>query len=465
MHYRIISTPDPRSAAGKPYENPEKCFSDLCVAGTAARTLGLVDPEHFEYRRNPPVRLHVSPREGTADPEWSVDEPEWALPGIGSWMLDYRASYRLPGVAVTGYDYHADDQPVLLEVWIEKTTMDDVLVPLCRDLNVNLVRAAGFESITAVVGLLRRAQRHGKPAHVLYVSDFDLAGAVMPVGVARQAQFWREELGIDAEVSVEQVALTAEQVAAYSLPHVLIKESDRRKARFEARNGRGAVELDALEALYSGVLAETVSHCDTALRRPRVARSAAPCGPRRPRPSSPAVARCDRQLARRAGRAGGRCSWCHRSLPRAVERVGPGAGHRPRAISAAARRSARGSGPTRRRDQDRVARTARAGRGRRGPLQAAVRQPAALVGAVPGVQDLAGKGCAMTTPADRAETMPVAELGRKQHDQRTGEQYARDLERETERSLERDPSRWHLAKAGDRDERRSRVRRWWRSKR
>jgi len=187
-------------------------------------------------------------------------ETDWSLPALGPWMLDLQAGWRLPGVAVTGYDYDAADQPVLLEVWIEKSTMDDVLVPLCRDLHANLLSGSGFTSITTIIALLRRAERHGKPAHVLHVADFDPAGVTLAVAVARQAEFWREKLGITAELTIEQVALTAEQVAAYRLPRIPIKKGDTRGANFEARNGEGAVELDALEALHPGVLAETVRH-------------------------------------------------------------------------------------------------------------------------------------------------------------------------------------------------------------
>jgi len=54
------------------------------------------------------------------------------------------------------------------------------------------------------------------------------------------------------------LALTRDQVITYHLPRIPIKESDVRKAGFEERYGAGAVELDALEALYPGVLADLV---------------------------------------------------------------------------------------------------------------------------------------------------------------------------------------------------------------
>ena len=124
--------------------------------------------------------------------------------------------------------------------------MDDILDPICRELRVNLLVGTGFESITLILQLLRRVQRHRKPAHILYVSDHDRAGKKMPIQVARQVQYWRETLGIDVEVTVEQVALTADQIRQYRLPHDPGEET--------------RVELDALEALHPGVLADLVRH-------------------------------------------------------------------------------------------------------------------------------------------------------------------------------------------------------------
>jgi hypothetical protein len=136
--------------------------------------------------------------------------------------------------------------------------MTDVLLPVCQRFGMNLAEAAGFQSITAAVSLIERAKAAGKPARVLYVSDFDPAGDRMPVAVARQVEYNLQRFG-PADVALTPLALTAEQVAAYDLPRIPIKESDLRRANFEARHGEGAVELDALEALHPGTLAALVS--------------------------------------------------------------------------------------------------------------------------------------------------------------------------------------------------------------
>jgi hypothetical protein len=142
----------------------------------------------------------------------------------------------------------------MIEVWCEKSTMHDILEPLCQREHFNLVESTGYESITQTVQFLRRAERYGGAALIIYISDFDPGGKGMPVAVARQIQFWLEEKQIDVDVVVDTAVLTEEQCVYYKLPRTPIKETDRRKDKFEERRGEGATEVDALEALHPGEL-------------------------------------------------------------------------------------------------------------------------------------------------------------------------------------------------------------------
>jgi hypothetical protein len=108
------------------------------------------------------------------------------------------------------------------------------------------------------VSELRRVCKEGKLARVFYISDFDPAGDGMPVAVARQIEFWIRDYAPGADIKLQPLALTREQVIGYALPRIPIKDTDERKGRFEERYGEGAVELDALEALYPGELARLV---------------------------------------------------------------------------------------------------------------------------------------------------------------------------------------------------------------
>jgi len=60
------------------------------------------------------------------------------------------------------------------------------------------------------------------------------------------------------DIQLHPVCLTHDQCAEYALPRTPIKESDLREARFEERYGSGATELDALEALYPGILVREI---------------------------------------------------------------------------------------------------------------------------------------------------------------------------------------------------------------
>jgi len=55
------------------------------------------------------------------------------------------------------------------------------------------------------------------------------------------------------------IILTEDQCAEYRLPRIPIKESERRKDKFEARFGVGATELDAMEALFPGKMRDIVN--------------------------------------------------------------------------------------------------------------------------------------------------------------------------------------------------------------
>ena len=94
---------------------------------------------------------------------------------------------------MTGYD-RRDTDHLALELWVDKSTVNDVLEPICRARGVNLIVGKGYASITGIVGFLKRAEHCGRPVRVLYISDHDRNGRSMPPAAARQIEFWREEL-------------------------------------------------------------------------------------------------------------------------------------------------------------------------------------------------------------------------------------------------------------------------------
>jgi hypothetical protein len=191
------------------------------------------------------------------------DSLDWHLPTIEANLAEkLDEGLEEPYLSPTGYQYRNTLQPYHLEVWVEKSTMEDILVPLCERHATNLVTGVGDMSITAVVSLLGRVTALGKPARILYISDYDPKGVGMPVGVARKVEFWRQWYAPDADIRLEPIILTAEQAVRYTdpvLPRSPIKDTDKGKAGFEALHGAGAIELDALEATHPGEFSRIVS--------------------------------------------------------------------------------------------------------------------------------------------------------------------------------------------------------------
>jgi hypothetical protein len=215
IHYRIVAEGNILRHDGVLYENKTDSWQKLNTAARQARYLGLVDPRSFVDRRNLTPHVNLAPVQG-GGPEWSYEMDTDKLARIYA-TLDNSWRNLLPSIEteVSGYFYEEALQPYHVEVWAEKTTMDDILVPLCYRVGVNYVSGAGYQSVTAAVGLLERVSHLEKPCRILYVSDYDRAGQNVPRQVARQLEFWIERYFEDAygaaDIRLEPKVLTAEQ--------------------------------------------------------------------------------------------------------------------------------------------------------------------------------------------------------------------------------------------------------------
>ncbi len=283
LHYTLVSAV-PSGAAqmdmygngylmrtdGKPYMNDKNSWAYLLRAGKWARYLGLVDPDHFTDRRNStPIigtsyLLDPTPKTfladgGIVDEDGEVVEFADLLPSLPS-LPSLPDLAPLPAFPRFGADGYYGARQYHVEVWAEKTTMNDVLEPLCHELGMNLITGMGELSITAVVDYLRRVREADVPSRILYIADYDPAGHQMPVSVARKIEFFQRDdpAFADLDIKLRPLVLTAEQVAAYKLPRIPVKNSDKRKDGWQANHGAGAVELDALEAIHPGTLATIV---------------------------------------------------------------------------------------------------------------------------------------------------------------------------------------------------------------
>jgi hypothetical protein len=259
IHYKLVSQTAPiLMLNGRPYINSLSCFQELLEGALDARHLGLIDANHLVDRRSPESIFRQGNDVGTRS-EGSFDRSS-GYSFQGKFMApiafaSFSGDFEAPGFQLPRLSFYPPTfaQPCAIEVWIEKTSMNDVLDPICRRYGVDFVPLAGESSLTYCVDLVNRARRRSVPTRVLVISDYDPAGQSIPVAIARKAEHRIYIEGLDVDLHVRDICLTKEQVAEYNLPRIPINDL-RRAAAFEKRHGEGGVELDALEALYPGTL-------------------------------------------------------------------------------------------------------------------------------------------------------------------------------------------------------------------
>lgn len=247
MHYAFASKkfPLPEAEAhargpksklsGTLYDNTEECWQYLLCAAQAARYLKLIPFEAIVDNRNAKPTCYI------------VDEEQPSLETVSYLTLGpHPPNYRLAGYSAL--------QPFHLEIWCEKTTQDDILLPLAEEYQINMQSGAGEASITGVREMALRIKKSGKPARVFCISDFDPDGQDMPVSFGRKLDWFLQDEGVKQDVRLFPLVLTYEQTEAYRL-----LRTDRAYPKtWVDRFGDGGVELDALEALHPGELERIV---------------------------------------------------------------------------------------------------------------------------------------------------------------------------------------------------------------
>ena len=236
IHYKLISQNTPvLMPNGEPYENTVRCQAMLNDAARDARYLSLIEANLIIDRRNPAARINFQPEEDT--------EPQVHISSGGTERTEFGTSYKAPSFTLpsllvstpkVGPRYH-------LEIWIEKSTMNDIVLPVGQEYGVNVCTFSGKSSLTACEGLVQRAIENGKPVRVFYISDFDPRGDIMPVSAARKMDFIARESGEDdLDIRVLPVALTAQQCREYKLPRHAdqVDRGHGRRLRGKIRRGR-----------------------------------------------------------------------------------------------------------------------------------------------------------------------------------------------------------------------------------
>jgi hypothetical protein len=258
LHYRLVSQASPITLPdGRPYLNTLTCWKTLALAGKWARWLDLIDADTLDDKRSPEPRIYLADDAIIAEPRIELADLECVdaarpfiyapkLPDLPRLIV-----HRPWPMPVVPQHYH-------LEIWVEKSDVEDVVLPIAQRYRLNYCPFIGQPGIKPCRDLVERAERSGRPVRLLYISDFDPQGESMPISVARKIEHALCARDLDLDIQVIPLALTKEQCAELDLPRVPIKDGDAGKGRFEERHGEGATELDALEALHPGMLRKII---------------------------------------------------------------------------------------------------------------------------------------------------------------------------------------------------------------
>ena len=153
------------------------------------------------------------------------------------------------------------DQDFLVEVWIEKSTMNDILVPLSRRLGFNLVTGVG--EMCETCGTLPLIVRHRRQVEA-DANFICVATSIREAARCRSRWHGRSntascQIGLAPTFSCTRSYLPQSNASSIGCHAPRSRISERRAGKFEERFGEGATELDALEALHPGELAEIVT--------------------------------------------------------------------------------------------------------------------------------------------------------------------------------------------------------------
>jgi len=156
--------------------------------------------------------LTIGRKDGRIPWEWIVDEhrrPERTLT-----FRDRDHALRL-----IKERYRKDywpEQPIMVGVWSEKSTVSGILAPLLREYEVPFLPVHGNNSTTRVREASDAQLRDGRPWVILYIGDWDPAGCYMSdVDAARRVK----EYG--ANIEIKRVALLQNRLFQYLLVSII----------------------------------------------------------------------------------------------------------------------------------------------------------------------------------------------------------------------------------------------------
>lgn len=202
-------------------------FYRLVSRGVIAKTEG-------EYKSTIVRLLGEMRRSGEVPFDWIADNTRW--------MRKPRTYTSLESMLrITAEAYRRavwDNQPVYVEIWLEKDALAGVLMEETSAWDVPLMVTRGYPSLSYLHSAAEAIAAQGKPAHLYYFGDYDPSGLDIPRKVEKDLR----EFAPGAEIHFERVAVTRRQIAEMALPTRPTKKTDSRAKNFIGES----VEVDAI---------------------------------------------------------------------------------------------------------------------------------------------------------------------------------------------------------------------------
>jgi hypothetical protein len=210
---------------------------------------GVIDKTEGEYRRTVVRLLTDMRRSGEILFGWVADNTRWMRKPRTYSSLEQALSR----TAETYRRALWDNQPVYVEVWLEKDALSGVLWQETASWDVPLMVTRGYPSLSFLHSAAEAIAAEEKPTYLYYFGDYDPSG----LDITRAVEKGLREMAPGAEIHFERVAVTAGQIAEWQLPTRPTKKTDTRSKGFAGES----VEVDAIPPAR---LRQLVSDCITA---------------------------------------------------------------------------------------------------------------------------------------------------------------------------------------------------------
>ena len=176
-------------------------------------------------------------RAGEIDFDWFADNTRWMRKPRTYNSIQDALSY----TAETYRRALWQNQAGLVEIWLEKEALAGVVHEVTEKWDVPLMVVRGYPSLsflhTAAKEIIRATQK-GKISHIFYLGDYDPSGLDIYRAIVEDLNGFAP----DAQMTMQRMAVTQEQIREWDLPSRPTKKTDSRAKGFTGES----VELDAI---------------------------------------------------------------------------------------------------------------------------------------------------------------------------------------------------------------------------